>query len=84
MNRLKDELKETKRQHLIEDTFGGVMCMQNKCLNCGEIKNREEEYLDLSLNIKGVKTILESLRKQLQGEEVSDYFCEFCKSKVKL
>ena len=84
MDRLKEKLAETDRQNLISDTFGGVKCMQNKCLNCGEIKNKEEEYIDLSLNIQNVKSIEESLRKELQGEEVSDYFCEFCKSKVKL
>lgn len=43
------------------------------CTECGKVKNRHEEYLNLSLNIKDIKDVYASLQKQIEGETISDY-----------
>jgi len=54
------------------------------CTECGKVKNRMEDYLNLSLPIKGFKSIEESLEKMIEGEIISDYNCDGCKRKVDL
>lgn len=54
------------------------------CTECGKVKNRMEDYLNLSIPIKGVKSIEEALMKQIEGEIISDYQCDGCNRKVDL
>ena len=54
------------------------------CTECGKVKNRMEDYLNLSLTVKGIKSIEESLQKQVEGEIISDYQCDGCNRKVDL
>ena len=54
------------------------------CTECGKVKNRHEDFLNLSLNIKDVKSVYESLQKQVEGEIISDYQCDGCNRKVDL
>lgn len=54
------------------------------CRSCGKVKNREEEYLNISLPIRGVRSIEESLRKLVEGEIIKDYYCDGCFNKVDL
>ena len=72
-DRLENQLKPTSRKHLVNGIFGGKMCSQMVCQECGKCKNRSEDYLNLSLPVKGVKSIEESLAKQVEGEIISDY-----------
>ena len=60
-DRLENALKETSRKHLVNSIFGGKLCSQMVCTECGKFKNRMEDYLNLSLPVKGVKSIEESL-----------------------
>ena len=53
-----------------------------KCTNCGKITNKIEDYQNLSLEIKGVQSIEEALKKNMSGEIVSDYLCQGCEQKV--
>ena len=43
------------------------------CTECGKVKNRQEDFLNLSLNIKDVKSVYQSLEKLVEGEIISDY-----------
>ena len=43
-----------------------------------------EDYLNLSIPIKGFKSIEESLEKLIEGEIINDYNCDGCKRKVDL
>ena len=54
------------------------------CSESGKVKNRSEDYLNLSLPVKGIKSIEESLQKQVEGEIISDYQCDGCNRKVDL
>ena len=56
-DRLETALKETSRKHLVNGIFGGKQCSQMVCQECGKVKNRMEDYLNLSIPVKGVKSV---------------------------
>jgi ubiquitin carboxyl-terminal hydrolase 34 len=46
------------------------------------VRNTFEDFYNLSVGVKGFKTLAESLNKFVSGDTISDYFCETCKKKV--
>ena len=63
----------------------GKYVSQIICEECHNIREREETFSDLPLNVKGVKGVLESLcqynnSELLEGD--NKYFCENCAKKV--
>jgi ubiquitin carboxyl-terminal hydrolase 34 len=54
------------------------------CTECGKVKNRIEDFLNLSLPVKDIKSMEMSLKKMIEGEIISDYLCEGCNKKVDL
>jgi len=37
------------------------------------VKNRIEDYYNMSLIVKDIPSVYESLKKQIEGETISDY-----------
>ena len=54
------------------------------CMECGTVKNRIEDFYNLSLTVKDIKSVYDSLEQQVKGETISDYFCDKCQRKVEL
>jgi ubiquitin carboxyl-terminal hydrolase 34 len=81
-DRLENALKGTSRQHLLQSVFGGQTCSQLVCKECGKVKNRLEDFYNLSLTVKDRKGVYDSLAKMVEGEVISDYECAGCKKKV--
>ena len=52
------------------------------CLECGKVKNRIEDFYNLSLTVKDTKSMQESLQKLIEGETINNYECDNCKKKV--
>ena len=52
------------------------------CLECGTCKNRIEDFYNLSLTVKDIKSLYDSLKIQVEGEVINGYDCETCKKKV--
>jgi uncharacterized UBP type Zn finger protein len=46
------------------------------------VKNRIEDFYNLSLTVKDIKSMQESLNKMIEGETINDYNCEGCNKKV--
>ena len=82
LDRLERALKPTPKRHLVTSIFGGKMCQQLICPNCGKVKNRYEDSYYLSLTVKDLDSVEHSLQKQVEGEVISDYECSGCKQKV--
>lgn len=59
-------------------------CSQLVCPECGKIKNRIEDGLNMSLTVKDIKGVYASLDKQVEGEKISDFECSGCKKKVEI
>lgn len=81
-DRIENLMKPTPQKYLLQSTFGGKNCSQMVCKECGFIRNRFEDFYNLSLTVKERKSVEESLRKNLEGEIISDYECPGCKKKV--
>ena len=60
------------------------MISQMVCMECGKIKNRLEDYYNLSLTVRQIKSVYESLQKEVEGEIISDFKCDACNKTVDL
>ena len=52
-----------------------------KCKSCGSVREVEELFYNLSVTVKAVKNVHESLEHLTQGEVINDYFCEACEKR---
>ena len=43
------------------------------CQECGKVKNRIEDFYNLSLPVKDIKSMEASLKKMIEGEVINDY-----------
>lgn len=81
-DRLENQLKPTPCKYLLQSIFKGQTCSQMVCQECGKIKNRIEDFYNLSLTVKDIKGVYESLQTQIDGEVINDYKCDGCDKKV--
>ena len=52
------------------------------CKECGTCNNRIEDFYNLSLTVKDIKSLYASLQMQVDGEVINDYQCDVCKKRV--
>jgi len=83
-DKLENSLKGGVFENILKDVFGGKIKYEMICSECGNAKLRAEEFYNLSLEVRNLKTIFESLDKLTSGEIISDYKCENCNKKVEL
>ena len=81
-DRIENLIKPTPQKYLLSSVFGGKNCSQMVWKECGFIRNRFEDFYNMSLTVKERKSVEQSLRKNLEGEVISDYECPGCKKKV--
>ena len=81
-DRLENALKPTPRKYLLESVFQGKSCNQLVCKECGKTRNRIEDMLNLSLTVKDLKSVEQSLESLVKGEIISDFQCDGCNKKV--
>ena len=68
----------------MKSIFTGETCSQLICTNgCNTIRNRFEELLFLSLEMRNMSKIEQCLDKYIAEEVIEDYFCEKCNKKTK-
>lgn len=78
-------LKGTKETNLINDLFRGVQCTRIRCLKCGRVSERNDEFQDVNLSVMEHDSIEASLAAHTQMERLTgdnQYFCEACRCKV--
>ena len=81
-DKLENGLKETPFKYILDSIYGGKTCNQIICSGCGTVKNREENFYNLSVEVRNLKNIYDSFEKFITGEIISDFFCESCNKKV--
>lgn len=80
---LEGQTKKTEYKYLLESVFGGKTCSQLICTGgCGTVKNTIETFYNLSLEVKNMKTLNDSLDKYISEEKIDDYKCEACKKNM--
>lgn len=81
--KLETGMKRTPFKNILESIFGGKTTTQLICAGgCNKIKSREENFYNLSIEVRNLKHIYDSLEKYISGETISDYMCEDCNKKV--
>ena len=82
-DKVENSLKQTMYKYLLQSVYGGKTCSQLICENgCGSVKNRYEDFYNLSLEVNNMKTLNDSLEKFITPELIDEYSCETCKKKV--
>ncbi|XVE71413.1 hypothetical protein DITRI_Ditri10aG0148300 [Diplodiscus trichospermus] len=80
--------KVSKARTIVQDLFRGSVSHVTTCSKCGkdsEASSKMEDFYELELNVKGLKTLEESLNDYLSVEELhgdNQYFCESCNTRV--
>ena len=64
-DRLDNALKPTPRKYLLQSIFGGRTCNQLVCQECGMVRNRIEDYYNLSLTVRESRSVHTSLEKMI-------------------
>ncbi|KAK8465514.1 hypothetical protein PHAVU_009G100000 [Phaseolus vulgaris] len=80
--------KVPKARRIVQDLFRGSVSHVTTCSQCGrdsEASSKMEDFYELELNVKGLKSLDQSLDEYLTVEELNgdnQYFCESCKGRV--
>ncbi|KAJ1379095.1 Ubiquitin-specific peptidase 48, partial [Sesbania bispinosa] len=80
--------KISKARTIVQDLFRGSVSHVTTCSQCGrdsEASSKMEDFYELELNVKGLKSLDESLDDYLSIEELhgdNQYFCDSCKTRV--
>ena len=81
---IEESLKNTKYKYLIKNLFIGKICNKNTCGSCNNTTYRYEEFKHITLEVKGLNNIYESLDKYISDDNIEDYKCSNCNQKVTL
>ena len=81
-DKIENHLKETEFKYIINDVFVGRTCSQVICDSCNHVSNRFEDFYNLTLEVKNINNLNESLEKMIAPEKIGDFNCEHCKNKV--
>ena len=85
MDQLDSALSKTEKKTLLKELFGGMLCNEIKCKEgCTHTSRREDEFMVLQLDVKGKRSIMESLDSYVQGEMLegdNKYLCGHCNNK---
>ncbi|KAE8678665.1 Ubiquitin carboxyl-terminal hydrolase 26 [Hibiscus syriacus] len=88
LERCLSDSKVLKARTIVQDLFRGSVSHVTTCSKCGkdsEASLNMEDFYELELNVKGLKTLDESLTDYLSIEELhgdNQYFCESCNTRV--
>ena len=59
-DKLEFAIKATPFKYTLDGVYGGKICSQLICQQCGKVKNRLENFYNLSLEVKNLKSVYES------------------------
>ncbi|KAJ0006148.1 hypothetical protein NQD34_013421 [Periophthalmus magnuspinnatus] len=78
-----DTHKETQ-ETWVHEIFQGTLTNETRCLNCEAVSSKDEEFLDLSVDVEQNTSITHCLRGFSNTETLCSeykYYCEQCRSK---
>ncbi|PIN21050.1 Ubiquitin carboxyl-terminal hydrolase [Handroanthus impetiginosus] len=88
LERCLSQSKVPKARTIVQDLFRGGVSQVTRCSRCGnesEASSKIEDFYELELNVKGLKSLDESLDDYLSIEELqgdNQYYCEVCAARV--
>ena len=72
---IEESLKKTKYEYLIKNLFIGKLCNKKICTSCKNITYSFEDFKDITLDVKDLNNIYESLDKYISEDNIEDYHC---------
>nr|XP_014424169.1 ubiquitin carboxyl-terminal hydrolase 46 isoform X3 [Pelodiscus sinensis] len=81
-----NEAEENNKQELtwVHEIFQGTLTNETRCLNCETVSSKDEDFLDLSVDVEQNTSITHCLRDFSNTETLCSeqkYYCETCCSK---
>ena len=83
-DKIENSLKKTKYKYIVSDVFTGKTCSTVLCENCKHISYRFEDYYNLTLEVKNINNLKDSLNKLNVPEIIDDFKCSNCEQKVRI
>ena len=83
-DKIENCLKNTKYKYIIDNIFTGKTCSTVICEECKTVSNRFEDFYNLTLEVKNMNSLYESLHKLIEPEKIEQFKCEVCKKNVKI
>lgn len=81
-DKLENGISRTPFKKLLNGVYGGSTCNQLKCSSCGMVRNRIEQFYNLSVEVKNQTTLNQSFEKLITPEIINDFKCEGCNKSV--
>ena len=81
-DKIESSMKKTRFKYTVNDVFTGRTCSSVICESCQTVSNRFEEFYNLTLEVKNISNLAESLQKLIVPEKIDEFNCEVCKKKV--
>ena len=81
-DKIENCLKNTKYKYIIDNIFTGKTCSSVICDECKTVSNRFEDFYNLTLEVKNINSLYESLNKLIEPEKIEQFKCEVCKKNV--
>ena len=81
-DKIENSLKITKFKHIVNDVFTGRTCSSVVCDECKHVSNRIEDFYTLTLEVKNINTLNDSLHKLIVPEIIDDFKCSNCNKNV--
>ena len=81
-DKIENCLKKTKYKSIINDVFTGRTCSSVICESCKNVSNRFEDFYNLSLEVKNLNNLSDSLQKMISPEKIDDFKCSNCNKNV--
>eukprot|EP00457_Paulinella_chromatophora_P000063 gb/GEZN01000063.1/.p1 GENE.gb/GEZN01000063.1/~~gb/GEZN01000063.1/.p1 ORF type:complete len:2729 (+),score=457.52 gb/GEZN01000063.1/:65-8188(+) len=86
IDRIGDMVKKSPYEHAFSDVMGGLY--EHQLIGrdgCPHSKiSRDEEFFTIPVEVKNMKTLEDSLKAFVEGEDIEGYNCEECKTKVRV
>ncbi|KAL6523117.1 Ubiquitin carboxyl-terminal hydrolase 26 [Orobanche hederae] len=88
LERCLSQSKVPKARTIVQDLFRGGVSHVTRCSKCGnesEASSKIEDFYELELNVKGLKSLDESLDDYLSIEELqgdNQYYCDVCATRA--
>uniref|UniRef100_A0A8C5G5K5 Ubiquitin carboxyl-terminal hydrolase n=1 Tax=Gouania willdenowi TaxID=441366 RepID=A0A8C5G5K5_GOUWI len=77
--------RQTQATSFIHQVFGGYLRSRVKCLNCKDVSDTFEPFLDIALEIETAPSVSKALEQFVKPEQLDSenaYMCEKCKKMV--
>ena len=83
-DKIENNLKMTKYKYIISDIFTGSTCSSVVCNECKYMSNRFEDFYNLTLEVKNINNLNDSLHKLIIPEIIDDFKCSNCNKNVRI